>query len=164
MNSVKILRNHEQLGKLQIDTTKLLQNKLKVSYATGSIFPRKWIPTGLIISDDLQTLLLDAINSEGYNEIDQTLQAKLSLKEQEYLRIIAEYSGLASTLKYRPVKRNTKTLIDRLHIIQGSIDAGLDNDELIDEFMSILKILHASKQVDDKTYKDMLETYKEYRN
>lgn len=164
MNSAKILRNHEKLGKLQIDTTKLLQNKLKVSYATGSIFPRKWIPTGLIISDDLQTLLLDAINSEGYNEIDQTLQAKLSLKEQEYLRIIAEYSGLASTLKYRPVKRNTKTLIDRLHIIQGSIDAGLDNDELIDEFMSILKILHASKQVDDKTYKDMLETYKEYRN
>ena len=163
-NTRKIIRNHEPFGKLQIDTTRLLtKNILKVNYITGSIFPNKIIPKMFPISDDFKEILIDLIHTEGENEINETLQAKLSIREQEILKLIIEYSGLASQIKFKPIKRNIGALIDRIKVIQGSIEAGLDNDELIDEFMSIIKILHAGKKISDADYMDLKDAYKDFK-
>lgn len=160
MNSIKILRNHEPLGRLQIDTTKLLnKNVLKLNYLSGSMFPKKVIPINITVSDDLQAIILDMVNSEGTNEIDQNLQAKLSIYEQEILKNIVEYAGITRQIKYKPLKVSTDILKDRLRIIQGSIEAGNDSDEMLKEFMQIIKILHASNNVSDNDYKDLKEAF-----
>ncbi len=142
--AVYLRKNYKLFGKLQLHNGHLFNNKLMVYYATGSPFQKLKTKT---ISNDLATILLDILDTEGKNEINQSIVGRLSDEERVIFKMLMDMSGLTQQMKYTHRPRTIDEVIARFKILQGSIDAGGDNELIVDELESLVKILKLAGRI-----------------
>ena len=157
-NKVFLKRNNKRFGKLQINITELYKNKLMIAYISGSPFQK--IKTKKI-TDDLSGLLIDIIETEGKNEINEDTLGRLSSEERDIFNTIIDYSGLRSFLKLKDKPRTINQCIARFQVLQGSIEAGNDNKEVLKEAIELLKILVLANKIDKEEADSIIESLNE---
>ena len=150
---VKLRKNYKQIGNLQIHLVDLYEGKLKVLYISGSPYPKVRTQT---VSEDLQSLLIDIIETEGTNEINRTIVGRLSDKERDLFHMILKDSGLVKDLKYKTKPRTVAETEERFKVLQGSVLAGNDNQEIINELIGLIKVLVVAGKVDAEEASEIL--------
>lgn len=161
MFEVKKLKKHYiEFGKLQINETQLhTNNKLMVSYISGSPVMNKDLRTQ-IISDDLASILICIIDTLPQNEIDVKKVNRLSAKERKIFNSLIHLSGLARDLKYKQKPITVQDMVDRFEIVQGSIIAGNDSQEVINEAIELIKDLRLAGRIPADKAAELLEELK----
>ena len=147
---IKIKRNFQQFGKLQINISKLLNLKLYVCYATGSPFGT--IKQNQPVSSKFVDILIFIMDTDKLpeNEIEM-----LDMTEGELFDTLMTYSGLKKKYKYKHSRPNIDTLKERFVTIQGLMEGGNDSEILINEAKFILKLLYASDVITEEQYKSI---------
>ena len=151
-------RNYIQFGIFLLHTTMLNKNKLLVKYS------KSFGPVGgikqTIISNTLKYLLLDLIDSQ---KINIELQEKLNLDEIQLFEKLLTKSKLIGALNYKKVQIDTDKLIfnykKRLIILQGSFDAGNDNDEIINESKELISKLYNLNELSKDNYNMLINIF-----
>lgn len=161
MFEVKKLKKHYiEFGKLQINETQLhTNNKLMISYISGSPVMNKDLRTQ-IISDDLASILIGIIDTLPQNEIDVKKVNRLSAKERKIFNSLIHLSGLARDLKYKQKPITVQDMVDRFEIVQGSIIAGNDSQEVINEAIELIKDLRLAGRIPADKAAELLEELK----
>lgn len=161
MFEVKKLKKHYiEFGKLQINETQLhTNNKLMISYISGSPVMNKDLRTQ-IISDDLASILIGIIDTLPQNEIDVKKVNRLSAKERKIFNSLIHLSGLARDLKYKQKPITVQDMVDRFEIVQGSIIAGNDSQEVINEAIELIKDLRLAGRIPADKAVELLEELK----
>ena len=157
-NKVFLKRNNKRFGKLQINITELYKNKLMIAYISGSPFQKSKTKK---ITEDLASLLIDIIETEGKNEINEDTLGRLSSEERDIFNTIIDYSGLRSFLKLKDKPRTINQCIARFQVLQGSIEAGNDNKEVLKEAIELLKILVLANKIDKEEADSIIESLNE---
>jgi hypothetical protein len=127
-----------------------------LSYKTGSPFTK--IKT-MKISDDLQSLLIDIVETEGKNEINENTLGRLNDKERELFKLLLNVSGLTKDLKYRHKPRTIQQVVQRFQLLQGSIDAGNDSQIVINEALDLIKILVMAGKIEASDADDIIKEF-----
>lgn len=153
---IKLRKNYKKFGNLQINLVDLYDGKLKVLYITSSPYPKAKTQT---VSDDLQSLLIDIIDTEGTNEINRTIVGRLSEKERNLFHMLLKDSGLVKDLKYKTQPRTIAETVERFKVLQGSILAGNDNQEVINECINVIKILVVAGKLDAREANDIITEF-----
>ena len=149
-------KNYVKFGILQIHHRDIYDNKLKVLYLSGSPFPKV---RSQMVSDDLQSLIVDIIETNAENEIDNTTVQKLTNRERDIFHTLIKSSGLQQKLKYKYKPRSIDDVKKRFEVVQGSIEAGNDSKEVIDEALDLVKILMLAGKIDPEEGKDLLKSF-----
>lgn len=157
-DKVFLKRNNKRFGKLQINVSELYKNKLMVAYVSGSPFQKIKTKT---ISEDLASILIDIIETEGKNEINEDILGRLSSEERDIFSTIIDYSGLRSYLRLKNKPRTINQCIARFQVLQGSIEAGNDSIEVIKEAVELLKILVLANKIDKEEADTIIESLNE---
>lgn len=158
MFEVKKLKKHYvEFGKLQINETQLhTNNKLMVSYISGSPVMNKALKTQTI-TDDLASILIGIIDTLPNNEVDIKRVNRLGNKEREIFNTLIHLSGLARELKYKQRPRTVQDMVDRFEIVQGSIIAGNNSQEVINEAIELIKDLRLAGRIKPDVALELLE-------
>lgn len=161
MFEVKKLKKHYvEFGKLQINETQLhTSNKLMISYISGSPVMNKDLRTQ-IISDDFSSIIISILDTLPKNEIDIKRVNRLSAKERKIFNSLIHLSGLARDLKYKQKPITVQDMVDRFEIVQGSIIAGNDSKEVIDEAIELLRDLKLAGKIQADVAAELLEELK----
>jgi hypothetical protein len=153
-------KNYKEFGKLQINELLLHNsNKLMVSYLSGSPIMDKELKTQMI-SDELSSILISIIDTFPNNEVSLTKVNRLSEKERNIFNKLMIRSGLAKELKYKQKPRTVQDMVDRFEIVQGSIIAGNDSQEVINEAIELIKLLHLSGKIETSVATELLSELK----
>lgn len=153
----KLKKNYKEFGKLQINELQLHNsNKLMVSYLTGSPVMDKELKTKTI-SDDLVSIIIGILDTLPKNEIDIKKVNRLSEKERNTFNKLMFRSGLAKDLKYKARPRTIQDMIDRFEILQGSIVAGNDSQEVINEAIELVKLLHTADKINTEDATELIK-------
>lgn len=156
----KLKKNYREFGKLQINELQLHNsNKLMVSYLTASPLMDKELKTQ-IISDELTSILISIIDTLPKNEVSITKVNRLSEKERNIFNKLMLRSGLSKDLKYKQKPRTVQDMIERFEIVQGSIVAGNDSQEVINEAIELIKLLHLSGKIETEDATTLLNELK----
>lgn len=161
MFEVKKLKKHYvEFGKLQINETQLhTNNKLMVSYISGSPVMNKDLRTQNI-SEDFSSIIISILDTLPKNEIDIKRVNRLSAKERKIFNSLIHLSGLARDLKYKQKPITVQDMVDRFEIVQGSIIAGNDSKEVIDEAIELIKDLRLAGRIQADVASELLEELK----
>ncbi len=161
MFEVKKLKKHYvEFGKLQINETQLhTNNKLMISYISGSPVMNKDLRTQNI-SDDFSSIIISILDTLPKNEIDIKRVNRLSSKERKIFNSLIHLSGLARDLKYKQKPITVQDMVDRFEIVQGSIIAGNDSKEVIDEAIELLRDLKLAGKIQADVAAELLEELK----
>jgi hypothetical protein len=155
--TVKLKKNYVKFGKLQIHEINLhSSNKLMVCYLTGSPLMVKDLKTQ-IISDDLASIIIGIIDTLPKNEISTNKVNRLSEKERNIFNRLISLSGLAKDIKYKQKPITIQDMINRFEIVQGSIIAGNDSRETINEAIALIKQLSMADKINPKDASLLLE-------
>ena len=156
--NVNLRRGYKKIGNLQVHHADLYEGKLKVLYISS--FPCPKLKTQRI-TEDLQTLIIDLVETEGNNEINRTIVGRLSDKEREIFNNFLKCSGMITNIKY---KIKPRTIQERFQILQGSIIAGNDNKESIAECIDLINILTVAGKIDQQDATEILDEFKRLNN
>ena len=148
-----IKKNYKKFYKLQINVMKLLDNKLMVLYETGSPFSR-YIKTRTI-SPEFASVLLNLIDT---NELNYEMIKRLTEEEKKLFNIIMTQSGAKTELKYKEPELTEEDLLKRFELLQGSIQAGNNSNEVLKEGIDILKRLNKIGRIDDEQLNEILNS------
>ena len=151
---IKAKANYIELGKFMINMKYLINNilllKYKNSYAPISSIKRQKISNDL---KDILYYIIDTknINYENIRELDK--------HDNELIMKILELSGLAVffRLDKEKMKENIEHIIERFKIIQGEINAGNDNIELLHEAKGLLIKLKKNGKISEEDYNDLVK-------
>lgn len=155
--TVKLKKNYVKFGKLQIHEINLhSSNKLMVCYLTGSPLMVKDLKTQ-IISDDLASIIIGIIDTLPKNEISSNKVNRLSEKERNIFNRLISLSGLAKDIKYKQKPVTIQDMIERFEIVQGSIIAGNDSRETINEAITLIKQLSMADKIKPEDASLLLE-------
>jgi hypothetical protein len=155
-SKTNLKKNYSLFGILQINVVKLYDNILMLSYKTGSPFTK--IKTQKI-SDDLQSLLIDIVETEAKNEINENTAGRLSDKERMLFKDLLNVSGLTKDLKYKQKPRTIQQVVERFKLLQGSVDAGNDSRVVINEAIELLKILVLAGKVEAQEADNIIKDF-----
>lgn len=154
-------RGYKKIGNLQVHHADLYEGKLKVLYISSSPCPKLKTQT---ITEDLQTLIIDLVETEGNNEINRTIVGRLSDKERELFNNFLKCSGMITNIKYKIKPRTIQEVQERFTILQGSIIAGNDNKETIDECIDLINVLTVAGKIDPQDAQEILDEFKRLNN
>ena len=90
------------------------------------------------ISDDFKAIINDLLDTQ---KINIQIQKELNDKEQELFELLINLAGLKDVLNYNRVYKDVKYYVDKFEVLRGSIIAGNDNDEIINELIDIIDLL-----------------------
>ena len=148
--------NYYSFGKFIINKKLLNKHILLVKY------PISYAPIPKIkrqdISNELQTLLIDLIDTQ---EINKQIQKNLNIHDMQLFETIINLSGLKQQLKYNRIYKTVQDHMDRFIILQGALNAGNHNIVIINELINIIDILNNESigvisNEDSKMLKDCL--------
>ena len=154
--SQNLKKNYTTFGILQIHHSDLYDGKLKVLYLTGSPFPKV---KSQKVSPDLQSLLLDLIETNFENEIDDQTVQRLSERERNIFHTLLKGSGLQQRLKYTLKPRTIADIQTRFELLQGSIEAGNDSKDVINEAIDLLKLLMLAGKVNADEGNEIINSF-----
>jgi len=130
------------LGRYYIDTNKLSNNQLRLFHQSGNhvkYFKQQ------VISDDLVNLINFILEKKKYNE---KLFNLLEDEEKTLFKNIFMKSGLGKMLNVyiydhtnKDAKKKYEDLKERVAILQGEIDAGNDNKQIVKDLNETIKEL-----------------------
>ena len=123
-------------GKYIINTKQLKSNVLLIKSIKSLGAVNRLRRT--IISDDFKNLIIDLLDT---GKINIQLQKQLKLKEMELLELLINISGLTDVLHYSRRERDSNDYIERLILIQGTLEAGNDSEDVKKEAIDIIKVL-----------------------
>lgn len=146
-----IKKNYKKFYKLQINVMQLLDNKLMILYETGSPF-NKYIKSRTI-SPELSSILLNLIDT---NELNYEMIKRLTEEDKKLFNIIMTKSGAKTELKYKEPELSEEDLIKRLEILQGSIRAGNNNNDILKEGIEIIRKLNKLGRINDEQMKEII--------
>jgi hypothetical protein len=151
---IKTKANYVELGKFMINmkllTNNILLLKYKKSYAPVPALRRQ------NISHDIRDILYYIIDTKNINY--ENIR-ELEKKDNDLIMKILELSGL--DVFFRIDKQKTKEdighIIERFKIIQGEINAGNDNIELLNEAKELLVKLKKNNKITDEDYYELIK-------
>jgi hypothetical protein len=155
---IKTKANYIELGKFMINmkflTNNILLLKYKKSYAPVPNLRRQ------NISNDVRDILYYIIDTKNINYEDIR---ELEKKDNELIMRILELSGLDVyfRLDREKTKENIDDIILRFKIIQGEINAGNDNMELLNEAKELLIKLKKNNKITENDYNDLIREINE---
>lgn len=153
----KVKKNYKAFGKLQIHEINLhSHNKLMVSYLTGSPIMDKELKTQ-IVSDELASIIINIIDTLPHNEIDIKKVNRLSDKERTIFNKLILRSGLAKDINYKAKPRTVQDMVDRFEILQGSVIAGNNSQEVINEAIELIKLLSLAGKIDSGSAVELIQ-------
>lgn len=123
-------------GKYIINTKQLKNNVLLIKSIKSLGAVNRLRRT--IISDDFKNLIIDLLDT---GKINIQLQKQLKTKEIELLELLINISGLTDVLHYSRRERDSNDYIERLILIQGTLEAGNDSEDVKKEAIDIIKVL-----------------------
>jgi hypothetical protein len=132
----EIKKGYKRFYKIQVNVNKLFnKNILSASYLSKSPFP--YIKP-IILSESLTSVFIDLFDT---NKINYALLKTISDSERELFSVFIDKSGASVELKYKPIDVTETVLIDRFTLLQASIVAGNDSDEIIEELINLIRKL-----------------------
>jgi hypothetical protein len=132
----EIKKGYRRFYKIQVNVNKLFnKNILSASYLSKSPFP--YIKP-IILSESLTSVFIDLFDT---NKINYALLKTISDSERELFSVFIDKSGASVELKYKPIDVTETVLIDRFTLLQASIVAGNDSDEIIEELINLIRKL-----------------------
>jgi hypothetical protein len=139
MSNIK--KNYKQFFKIQVNMVKLFnENILACSYLSKSPFP---YATNKKLSDTLSSILINLIDT---NEINYMQLKTCSQAEIAFFNTFINKSGAGVELKYKPITILTEDLTNRFTLLQNSVIAGNDSEEIVDELIQLIsKLCKAGK-------------------
>lgn len=123
-------------GKFILNRKLLNENILLVKYPNshGPVVKIRRTPC----TDTLKNLLNDLLDT---GEINYTLQKALNEKEITLFELLLKLSGVTEQLNYKRQTKSVEDYVERFKILQGSIAAGNDSDEIKTELNDIIDLL-----------------------
>jgi hypothetical protein len=152
--------NYTEFGKLMINL-KLLNNNILLLKYKNSYGP---VP-GLLrtpISNEVKDLLYYIIDTQNVN---YEYIRELEDGDRELIINILKKSGLdiIFRLDLNKTTENEKELIDRLSILQGEVEAGNNNIEILNESKEVLRKLRKIKRITEKQYNELIQSIEELK-
>lgn len=136
------------LNKKKLNDDNILLIKYPVSFAPVPKIKRT------IISNDFKSIINDLFDTQRINT--QT-QKKLSMKELDLFELLLKLAGLTEVLKYKRITKNIEDYKQRFRILQGSINAGNDSEEIINELREIINVLAINNAITNENKLMLLE-------
>jgi hypothetical protein len=123
-------------GKYLLNRKKLNENILLIKQikSLGPVSKLK----RTVISDDFKSLINDLLDT---SKINIQTQKKIHQDEIILLEHLLNISGLTEVLNYSRKEKDANDYLDRLILIQGTFEAGNDNDDIKNEAIEIIKLL-----------------------
>jgi hypothetical protein len=139
-------------GRMLISIKDLYANKLTIRRPDYNATTIHRVP----ISDDMMLAILDIIenNHLNYEYIQQVNEEELLLFEK-----MLQLSNLYVSLKYnkRKARDTVKELLNRYRVLVGQIQAGNDNDELLNELKELSYVLYKHGKLSKSQFIDNLK-------
>jgi hypothetical protein len=123
-------------GKYIINTKQLNNNILLIKSikSLGAVNKLRRTP----ITDEFKNLIIDLLDT---GKLNIQTQKKLTQTEIVLLEHLLNISGLTEVLNYSRREKDTNDYLDRLILIQGTLEAGNDNTDIKKEAIDIIKLL-----------------------
>jgi hypothetical protein len=131
-----INKYYYSFGKYLLNRKKLNENFLLIKQIKSLGPVNKLKRT--VISDDFKSLINDLLDT---TKINIQTQKKLKPNETILLELLLNISGLTDVLNYSRKEKDANDYLDRLILIQGTFEAGNDNDDIKKEAIEIIKLL-----------------------
>ena len=144
--------NYVEFGKFLLNLSRLKSNILRVVYDKTFVNVISMKSTN--VSNDFKDLMLELIDTKKVNNF---IYKGLSNSEKSLFNKLIKLSGVKSLLNIN-VDDEYQNKLNRFIIIQGEINAGNDNKELINEGKQILKYFFDFGYINEKNYKHSLSS------
>ena len=145
---------YKEFGIFKINTRHLPRNVLIVKYKSclGPIPKLKQTP----ISSPLRIILTQLM--DGNNTIDELYYQTLPLKEKGMLYYMLKRARLIDSTNYRDlIKELPDQLREKFDIIRGQLEAGNNNDLLIEEAKDVVTAMNYIDLLTNKQYKELID-------
>jgi hypothetical protein len=147
----EIKKGYRKFYKIQVNVNKLFnKNILTASYLCKSPFP--YIKQ-IILSEALTSVLIDLFDT---NKINYGLLKSVSDVERELFSVFMDKSGASVELKYKPIDVTETVLTDRFILLQASIVAGNDSEEVVSELIDLIRKLVKIGKISKKDATELL--------
>ena len=144
--------NYVPFGKFLLNLSRLKSNILRVVYDKTFVNVISMKSTN--VSNDFKDLILELIDTKKVNNF---IYKGLSNSEKSLFNKLIKLSGVKSLLNIN-VDDEYQNKLNQFIIIQGEINAGNNNKELINEGKQILKYFFDFGYINEKNYKHSLSS------
>ena len=114
-----------------------------------------------ILSEPLQECLIYIIENQA---VDDEQIDDLNSEDIVLMETIMRRARMTETLNYKKRKKSRQMIIKdtktRLNLLQGSVTAGSDSDEINDEIISLLKKLYEYNDITKLEYDNLKDCFK----
>ncbi len=157
---IKPRLNYSELGKLMINM-KLLNNNILLLKYKKSYGPVPGLKR-MDISNELKDLLFYILDT---NNIDYENIRELEDDDKQLIINIFQKSGLdvLYRLDIKKTIENENELIDRLKILQGEVEAGNNNIQILNESKEVLRKLKKCKRITEGQYNELIQSLEELK-
>lgn len=129
--------NYIPFGRLILNQKMLDENKLLIKHANTHAPIAKLRQTD--VSDNFKALIQDLITT---GKLNIQLQKELSMSEQNLLEILLKVSHIKEHLEFSKKTKDIDDYIHRYNVLKGGLLAGNKNEEIKNEMMLIINLLH----------------------
>ncbi len=144
------LKRYLVFEKLSVLKDKLYKGELRVCYTkTLNTFPKIKLT---IVSNDFIVCLMDLYNNKDH--FDMSLLMKLNISENKIMLIFLGDSGYGNKIGFDEVE----VYKNRMKVLQGELQVGNDNKDIIKEALNVVKRLRALNAITILQARELIES------
>jgi hypothetical protein len=144
------LNRYLVFDKLSVLKDKLYKGELRVCYTkTLNTFPKIKLTK---VSNDFIVCLMDLYNNKEH--FDMSLFMKLNMSENKLMLILLGDSGYGQKISFDEVEAYK----NRMKVLQGELQVGNDNQEILKEALNVVKRLRALNAITILQARELIES------